>query len=127
MMTNPYDVYCDNNELREHIAQIHPSSEGLFPHEIAMLLYVSFGNYTTITRKYTGIWRFTYYVSFPDNLLESLKLRGFVRECTDDEMVDHLKMEEIRSILKRHNEKDNFCFTRTCAVRIFCCMQQRRQ
>lgn len=102
---NPYDVYCDNSELQDHIAQIHPSREGLFPHEIAMLLYVSFGNYTTIARKYTGIWRYTYYVYSPDGLLESLIKRGFVRECTDDEMIDHLNMQEIRSILKKHNLK----------------------
>ena len=98
-------VYCDNDTLKERILKTHPSTDGLYPHEIAMLIYTSYGTFTTKQRNYSGVWKFLYYVENPEALFFSLVSRGFIRECEDSELIDHLKMREIQRILKMRGMK----------------------
>ena len=104
-MSNPCDVYCDNDILKSKILSVSPSSEGLFPHEIAMLLYVSWGQYTTKKKTFSGVWYYQYYVKHASRLLDSLIERGYVRECEDEELADCIGMKDIQSILKNHGVK----------------------
>jgi len=104
-MTDPTKVYCDNDELLQHIVSVHPSHAGLYPHEIAMLLYVSWGSFTTDRKKYSGTWKYSYFVEYPEELLKSLIQRGYVRESNSDEIIDCLRMKEIRDVLKKRGIK----------------------
>ena len=99
------DVYCDSEQTLERVIQIHPSTEGLYPHEIAMLFFVRFGSYTTEKRHYSGVWKYQFGVMYPDALLFSLVSRGYVRECTKSELPDYMKIDVLRRILKTKSIK----------------------
>lgn len=98
-------VYCDNDTLKEKILKTHPSTDGLYPHEIAMLIYTSYGTFTTKQRKYSGVWKYQYYVENPEALFFSLIFRGFIRECNNTELIAQLKIREIQQILKMRGIK----------------------
>ena len=99
------EVYCDSEHTKELILKTHPTTEGLFPHEIAMLVYTAFGQYTTAERKYSGPWYYQLGVENPDALFLSLVSRGYIRKCEDNELAEKLKMQEMRRILALKNIK----------------------
>lgn len=104
-MNDPTKVYCDNDELLQHILSVHPSKEGLFPHELGMLLYISWGTTTTKEQKWLGVWKYTYCVESPQELLLSLIDRGYVKECSNEELFDCVKMKDIQRILVSRSVK----------------------
>ena len=105
-MSDPTKVYCDNEELKKMILCVHPSKEGLFPHELSMLLYVSWGTMSTNKeQKWSGLWKYDYYVDQPQELFKSLIERGFIKESSDDELFDCVKMHDIQKVLKNHGIK----------------------
>lgn len=104
-MSDPTKVYCDNDELLRHILSVHPSREGLFPHELGMLLYISWGTTTTQSQKWPGVWKYTYHVDSPQKLLLSLIERGFIKECSNEELIHCIKMKDIQRILTERGIK----------------------
>ena len=99
-MNNPKNVYCDCDELMEKILSVHPSSEGLFPHELMMILTISWGSTTTDVNGWSGYWGWVYCVKQPKELLLSLIERGFIRECSNEELFIYAKTRDFQKALK---------------------------
>ena len=99
------EVYCDSRRTLKRLLTSYPSSEGLYSHELAMLVYVSYGNFTTKECHYSRVFESIYGVVFPDALLFSLVSRGYVRVCEKSELLEHMKIDVLRRILKTKSIK----------------------
>ena len=74
-----------------YIIDAKPSESGLYLHEIIMISYSSFSSFKTVDTQFPSIFRYQLCVEEPNSLLESLMERGYIRICTEDELLDILK------------------------------------
>ncbi|GEM_PF-3594460 len=99
------DVYCDNEQLKKYILDAKLSKNGLYPHELVMLFYAKIGQFTTANTVFAGLFSYQFKVEQPGLMLQSLINRGYIRNCSPEELPDYLKTAKMRELLKSKNIK----------------------
>lgn len=99
-MSDPSKVYCDNEELLLKILSEYPTPDGLFSHEISMLIKIDYMTATTKIKDWAKEWYGIENVRSTGDLLKSLIERGFVKECSNEELFYCVKMKDIQAALK---------------------------
>ena len=84
-----------------------PSKNGLFIGEIMLLEYCNSGTYPKPQNGYPGFWWFKYGIRDIGHALESLEKRGFIRWGTKLELLNSLKVNELKSIASTLNLKSS--------------------
>lgn len=74
-----------------------PSENGLHPHEIAILSHAT--HYKTLGNDFPRYWYFDYGIDDPQQVLNMLLDRGFIRAATAKESAEKLKVSELKDIL----------------------------
>ena len=77
-----------------------PSTNGLYPAEILLLEYCTYGKYPKPSSGYPGLWWFEYGIRDIGHALESLYQRGFLRWAPKSSAIKNLKVEELKQILE---------------------------
>ena len=98
-------TYCDNEDLMNQILQQQPSNEGLYEHELAILIPAYQLGATTKGFFGEGYMCLHYLIEQPQSLAMSMVERGYLRLSTDEELIDLLRYRELKPILKKHNVK----------------------
>lgn len=106
---NYADTKADNYIYREHLADYHPSNNGLYPDEILMLFMAS--KYKTGNNDFPRYWEYNYKIKNPQEILTSLENRGFIqqgglKETLSSLMVNDLKEELSANGLKTSGKKE---------------------
>lgn len=86
------------NEIRKLAKHSFPSKNGLRPHEIAML--ASAHKYKESENTFPQYWHYEYGIDDPQQILNMLLDRGFVRIATAKESIEILKVPELKQILE---------------------------
>ena len=97
------DIYCDNAILRQHIVDAKPSKNGLYPHEIIMIIRAEMGHLKTANTIFGGLFNCQYKVNYPDLLLKSLIDRGYIKESTPSELLDNIGITDLCVLKKNKN------------------------
>lgn len=79
-----------------------PSARGLYPAEIMLLQYCTFGSYPFPRNGYPGLWWYKYGIRDVISYLGSLEARGFLRRSTIDESLKKYQIAELQEILSAH-------------------------
>ncbi len=95
-----YDTVREIKKLRD---ASFPSKNGLRPHEILMLSYAP--KFHVGQKNFQQFWYYKYAVSNPNELLESLVSKGFIRKCSAVESLGNLKVPELKAILSESGLK----------------------
>lgn len=85
------------NKICELARTSIPSQHGLRPHEIAVLSAAR--NYKTSGNNFPRYWHFDYGIDDPQQILDMLFERGFIRSASAKESVEKLKVPELKGIL----------------------------
>ncbi len=93
--------------FEERKKNIFPSANGLYIGEIMLLEYCNSGNYPKPANGYPGFWWFKYGIRDIGHTLESLENRGFIRWATKFELLNSLKVNELKNIASTLNLKVN--------------------
>ncbi|MCI8620339.1 MAG: hypothetical protein HFJ50_00365 [Clostridia bacterium] len=75
-----------------------PSKNGLYIGEIMLLEYCNSGTYPKPANGYPGFWWFKYGIRDIGHALETLEKRGFIRWGLKTELLNSLKVEELKKI-----------------------------
>jgi len=78
----------------------YPSQAGLYVPEILLLEYCSYGTYPKPSNGYPGFWWFKYGIRNIGAALKSLEQRGFIEWASKEELLDSLKIDDLKMILK---------------------------
>ena len=89
--------------LATRMATAYPTPEGLYPHEVLMLSFVT--GYRFPVAKFQKFWTRTFWVENPQELLESLMARGFVCEGSVRETLLNQKSLDLQRALKKLGAK----------------------
>ena len=81
-----------------------PSQRGLYPAQILLLEYCSYGTYPGPQNGYPGFWWFSYGIRDVGAALKELGNSGFIVMGTLNEAVGNLKVQELKDILSSHGE-----------------------
>jgi hypothetical protein len=76
-----------------------PSKRGLYPAEILLLEYCTYGNYPGPKNGYPGLWWFEYGIRDVGAALRSLESRGFIALGSPFESLSGLTLAELKEIL----------------------------
>lgn len=82
---------------------LYPSSNGLYPAEILLLHYCTFGTYPHPRNGFPGFWWYKYGIRDVIGVLGSLEVRGFIRMSTPEESVPSLTITQLKDILSSLN------------------------
>lgn len=104
-----------------------PSARGLYPAEIMLLQYCTFGSYPFPRNGYPGLWWYKYGIRDVISYLGSLEARGFLRRSTIDISIhaphagrDSKTAQFSCAVLRKSNSKfnatDNFWTKYTCGI-----------
>lgn len=74
------------------------SSRGLFPHEILMLTYAH--SFAQSGNSFQGFWYYQYHVKNPQEILNSLEERGFIKPGSLEATLEHEPVVTLKSELK---------------------------
>ena len=80
-----------------------PSNQGLYPHEIMMLVYAP--RFKTSNNNFQNFWYWEYSVTDPQSILNSLLERDFIKMGDLKSTLEKLKLPEIKEELKQINQK----------------------
>ena len=97
-------------KLRESILEAHPSSGGLYPHELAVLKEATQYVYPYELNNYPKWWLYRYDIIDVSEILEELKVKGFLQlddlySCVKNATVAFLKKMLIENNLPAHGQK----------------------
>lgn len=81
-----------------------PSQRGLYPAQILLLEYCSYGTYPRPKNGYPGFWWFEYGIRDVGAVLKELEISGFIVMGSLRDAVDGLKVQELKDILSSHGE-----------------------
>lgn len=84
-------------EERKHTT--YPSARGLYVAEIMLLEYCNTGDYPKPSKGYPGFWWFKYGIRDVGHALESLEQRGFIEWSSKTNILNGLKVDELKQIL----------------------------
>lgn len=76
-----------------------PSRTGLYPAEILLLEYCSYGTYPHPKNGYSGFWWFEYGIRDVGSALKSLENRGYITFSTAKSSLDSLTISQLKDIL----------------------------
>ena len=93
----------DIPSLEERIKNAVPSKNGLYPHEIIMLDYAH--TYKNSNNSFQNFWKWNYSVLEPQELLNSLFNRGFIKTGGIKSVLCKLKVNELKELLTNKNQK----------------------
>lgn len=89
--------------LESRLQNSTPSKRGLYPHEIMMLDYAN--TLKTGKNTFQAFWKFKYSVLKPQNVLDSLLHRGFIKVGSVSGCLERLKISELKDMLIKCNQK----------------------
>lgn len=81
----------------------YPSQAGLYVPEILLLEYCSYGTYPKPSNGYPGFWWFKYGIRDIGAALKSLEQRGFIEWASKEELLESLKIDDLKMILKTNS------------------------
>ena len=87
--------------FEERKKKSYPSQNGLFVPEILLLEYCSYGTYPKPSNGYPGFWWFKYGIRDIGKALSSLEERGFIEWASKEQLIEQLKVEDLKTILKQ--------------------------
>lgn len=76
-----------------------PSSTGLYPAEILLLEYCSYGTYPAPKNGYPGFWWFSYGIRDVGAALKSLEVRGYIAFAAAKDSLNSLTMPQLKDML----------------------------
>ena len=91
--------------LNARLKKAIPSRNGLYPHEILMLDYAHTYSTDLKNQNFQGFWYYEYSVEHPDEILKSLKKRGFVQIGDIKSAIQHLTIPALKETLKAIGQK----------------------
>lgn len=91
---DPYEIWKSKS---------YPSARGLYPPEILLLQYCTYGSYPNPRNGYPGLWEYKYDLKDVNAVLSSLEERGFIERGPPAEGLKGLKVDELRELLKAHD------------------------
>lgn len=97
----PFEKKITTFEERKKLS--YPSQNGLYVPEILLLEYCSYGAYPKPTNGYPGFWWFKYGIRDIGKVLFSLEERGFIEWAPKDRLIEQLKMDDLKTILKKYS------------------------
>ncbi len=80
-----------------------PSQNGLYPQEILMLDYAE--SYKTTGNTFQNFWKYNYYVTDPQKILDSLYNRGFIKYSDVQSTLRKLLVSDLKGLLEKIGEK----------------------
>ena len=81
-----------------------PSRRGLYPAQILLLEYCSYGTYPGPKNGYPGFWWFEYGIRNLGAALKELETSGFIVMGALGDAIDSLRVQELKDILSSHGE-----------------------
>lgn len=81
-----------------------PSQRGLYPAQILLLEYCSYGTYPGPKNGYPGFWWFEYGIRDVGTALKELETSEFIAMGVLSDAVGNLKIQELKDILSSHGE-----------------------
>ena len=81
-----------------------PTSQGLYVAEILLLDYCSKGKDPNPQYGYPGFWWFEYGIRDVDKALKELENRGFITWTPLKDLINNLKVEDIKKLLSAHSQ-----------------------
>lgn len=82
-----------------------PSRRGLYPAQILLLEYCSYGKYPEPKNGYPGFWWFEYGIRDVGAALKDLEISGFIELGSLSDSVGSLRVQELKDILSSHGER----------------------
>ena len=97
----PFEKRVISFEERKHTAI--PSRTGLYPAEILLLEYCSYGTYPGPKNGYPGFWWFEYGIRDVGSALRSLEDRGYIVFSTAKGSLDHYTIPQLKELLSSND------------------------
>lgn len=94
---------CKIPTLESRMKKCYTSKNGLYPHEILMISYSS--GYKTTNNKFPRFWEYSYSVTEPQKILDSLLKRGFIRIGSVHKVLEKTKVADLKSLIIRKGGK----------------------
>ena len=89
--------------LQQRLSSAYPSRSGLYPHELLMLSYAP--SYTIKENTFQHFWKWEYSVTDPQDVLDSLFIRGFIQQESHAQALSHLTVPQLKALLASVGEK----------------------
>ena len=106
-----YKNYAYNGLVGEEIVPFEhqkkfqtPSRRGLYPAEIMLLQYCTYGSYPYPRNGFPGLWWYKYGIRDVIGYLGSLELKGFITRSTPAESLEKYYIPELKEILSNHGQ-----------------------